>query len=127
MRDMVRNNIKQKKEYEKPSEWGRCKARGCPMMATVKPDEVCQFHNGVNFGYNGAGWNHTTEAIRANKGLVQKYTSLAHTPSSDWNLMAMRGWHVLPMGENEPASIYLNRFNLWIHEQIKNTAAELDK
>ena len=105
---------------------GRCKARGCPMMSTVKPDEVCQFHHGVNFGHNGEGWNAMTESIKHNKGLVQKYTNLAHTPSSSWNLMAMRGWEVLPMGEHEPATIYLNRFNNWIHEQIKNTAAEIE-
>ncbi len=127
MRDMVRNNTKQKKEYEKPSEWGRCKARGCPMMSTVKPDEVCSYHHGVNFGQSGEGWNAMTEAIKHNKGLIQKHTQLVHTPSSDWNIMAMRGWDVLPMGDKEPATMYVNRFYLWIHQQVKESAAEFER
>ena len=126
MSDMVRDNTKQQKQQRSFSEWGRCAAHGCPMVATVKTaSELCQYHHGQNMGQGGETWNAITEAIKENKGLVKKYTDMVYKPSCDWNIAAMRGWETLPMGEFEPATMYLNRFYKWVHEQINNRATEI--
>lgn len=127
MRDMVRDNTKTKKEFTPKSEWGRCSANGCPMVSTAKVGgvDLCQYHHGHNMGMGGATWNAITESVKHHKGLIKKYVYHVYTPSPDWNIAAMKGWDVLPMGDEEPPSLYLNRFNKWIHEQINETATEM--
>jgi len=126
MKEKVRRYSEKNDEKFNHVEWPRCSAHGCPLMSTVKTtNTLCQFHHGHNMGQGGSHWNAVTEAIKSHKGLIQKYTNLVHTPSSDWNIAGMRGWEALPMSEDEPASIYLNRFNLWIHKQINELATEI--
>ncbi len=122
MRDMVRDNVKQKKDYTATSDWGQCQAYNCRMASTVKTSvEVCQFHHGKDMSI----WPAITQAIANNQGLIEKYTQMAYKSSSQWNIPAMMGWEVLPMLENEPPTIYLNRFHKWVHEEINKAAQEL--
>jgi len=71
MRDMVRDNTKAKKEYTPSSDWPRCSAHGCPLMATVKvANTLCQFHHGKEMGMGGSNWNAVTQSIKSHKGLI---------------------------------------------------------
>jgi hypothetical protein len=39
--------------------------------------------------------------------------------------MSIVGWHVLPMGESELPTMYLQRFRVWVNEQINERASEI--
>ena len=115
-------NNEKKFNDSKVSDWGQCQAYDCRLASTVKTSmELCQFHHGKDMGI----WRSITQAIANNSGLIQKYTEMAYKSSSQWNLNAMMGWDVLPMLENEPPTIYLNRFHKWVHEEIDKAAREL--
>lgn len=121
------NNRQDKKEgvYSRPSEWPRCSANGCPLMSSHKAGSpLCSFHA----GQDPVNWTAMTEAVRDSKPLINKLAQMTHASSSWWNdpniIAQMRGWHVLPMKDNEPPSWYLTRFTKWVHDEIKNKATE---
>lgn len=128
-KELAKFNVRQAQKDEikhNSSEWPLCQAQGCKLHSSHKAGSpLCTYHAGQDV----MNWTAITQAIDENKGLITKLARITHSTSAYWSdplkLAAMRGWDALPMGENEPASLYLYRLNIWVRKQINDRASEL--
>jgi len=114
----------QKANPEKPSLTRKCQFQGCPLTSTMSGAQgyTCSFHDGND--YHSA----VTAAINHNYKLIKSLREMTFWTQDKWSDPKVVEWlqnkPSCPMKEGELVSMYLSRFNQWLHDHI---AAESTK
>lgn len=122
--EILRKKRAQEQQEQKPQQdsyWGRCEAHGCPLQSSISAGrKTCSYHHNTN-GEEAAA---ITEAIKEKKQLLVKLAELSQWTAWDWEKKRpqLLGWEALPLGEDEPVTIYLGRFEKWVRQQIAERA-----
>lgn len=108
------------KEIKAYSEWPKCTRAGCPLMTTIKCDDLtCSYH----FRLRGYEADCMTEAIKENIPYINKLKEMTYWNVRTWHekKAQLMGWPVLPATEQEMdlPTLFLNRFKKWIDKKIE--------